>query len=262
MARALRSHRRGPWFKSMREHLKILMNKFILLANARSGSTSLAKLLDESKDVHLCLEPFHPDYSKWNSGAKNYSTFIKNSKTMNQALDEIFSDFNAMKVLVYQFPKEIYLSMLSRKDFKIIFLRRKRLEQAALSSLIADQTAMWHKKDMKDSAYDTLSPIKTSAIQKIVDYIGRMNEVYAHYLQKERKGEYMNLFYENLYSEDMDENVKKLTEICIFLDIPLPSYATIEAYMKPSNSKQNYTRLYKKLPNFKEVEKKFPGIFD
>ncbi|MBD3280690.1 hypothetical protein GF389_04155, partial [Candidatus Dojkabacteria bacterium] len=42
------------------------MTKFAIFAHARSGSTSLAQVLAASPDVNMTIEPFHPDYSKWN----------------------------------------------------------------------------------------------------------------------------------------------------------------------------------------------------
>jgi LPS sulfotransferase NodH len=230
------------------------MSKFIIFANARSGSTSLTKLLGESPDVKMCLEPFHPKYSKWNPTERNYSKFIKNAKTMNSALDEIFQKFTAMKVLVYQFPEKIYKQMLSRKEFKIIFLRRKNLAEAAFSSLVGEQTNIWHRKDMDKNKYAKLKPIKISEIKKIASYVEKMNDIYEKYLKENRKGDVMYLFYEELYSETMDKNTGKISDICNFLDIRHPDIKFIEKYMKPSNSKQNLNNIYSRVPNYKEIQ--------
>lgn len=238
------------------------MTKFVLFANARSGSTSLAKLLNESPDVKLCIEPFHPNYNVWNPSERNYSEFIKNKETMNQALDELFEKFNAIKVLVYQFDEEIYKEMLGRESLKIVFLRRRNLAQAALSSLIGQQTSIWHKEDLDESKYLNLKPIEISEIKNIVDYIGKMNGIYANYMETKRDGDYLNLFYEDLYSDLLDVNIKKISEICNFLDISLPPTEAIEKYMTPANAKQNQHNLYKKIPNWKEIENHYPEIFN
>ena len=79
------------------------MNKFAIFAGARTGSTSLAKVLSESPDVKMEIEPFHEGFSKWNPKEKNYSELIKDPQTMNSALDELFSKYTAIKVLTYQF---------------------------------------------------------------------------------------------------------------------------------------------------------------
>lgn len=240
----------------------ILMTKFVIFANARSGSTSLARLLGESSDVKLCPEPFHPNFSKWKPGRKNYSEIIKDSETMNQALDEIFSKHTATKALIYQFSKSIYLTMLARKELKIVLLCRRNLAQAALSSLIAQQTSIWHKSDIDESVYDQLKPVKIVEIDKMADYFGEMNEFYAKFLKKNRKEDYMSILYEDLYSEDMEQNVQKISKICKFLGISLPPLRAIEKFMKPSKAKQNQNNLYKKVPNYREIEERFNSIFE
>lgn len=238
------------------------MSKFIIFANARSGSTSLAKLLDESPDVKLSLETFHPGYSKWNPGERDYSSYIKDSETMNESIDEIISKFTAMKVLAYQFPEDIYFTMLNRKDFKIVLLRRKNLAQMSLSALIAEQTSIYHKSEMDEEKYKNLKPINIEKMREMIEYVKETDETYLSYLKSNRKGEYLHLFYEDLYSDDMEKNREKITEICRFLEISLPPDSAIEKYMKPTNSKQNQNDIYKKVPNWKVIEKTFPGIFN
>lgn len=237
------------------------MSKFIIFADARSGSTSLSKLLDSSENVKLCMEPFHPDYSKWNPGEKNYNQSITSSEKMGKVLDEIFEKFNAMKVLSYQFPSNIYLAMLKRKDLKILFLRRKNNALGALSSLIAHQTSMWHKKDMDEKSYENLKPIDIPEMKKMVDYMNELNEKYESFLKKYRSNDYLPLLYENLYSENDESNRKTILEICEFLNISLPPENIIERYMKPSNSKQNQNNLYKQVPNYKQIQETFRDSF-
>jgi LPS sulfotransferase NodH len=237
-------------------------SKFLILANARSGSTSLAKLLNESVDVNLCMEPFHPKYSLWNPGERNYLEYIRDENTLNKAVEEIYTHHNAMKVLVYQMPKKIYLSILARKEIKIIFLRRINLAQAALSSQIGEQTSIWHKEDMDEEKYNTLKPIEVPVLEEIVRFVSDKNMTYSDFLDKNRPSDHLDLFYENLYSEDSEKNLKTVTEICSFLNVQLPPKEAIDKWMKPTNSKQNQNDLYKKVPNLEEIETHFPGIFD
>ncbi len=234
------------------------MNKFAIFAGARTGSTSLAKVLSESPDVKMEIEPFHEGFSKWNPKEKNYSELIKDPQTMNSALDELFSKYTAIKVLTYQFPEEIYYTMLGRKDLKILFLRRKYVAQEALSGLIAEQTSQYHKQDNQE-IYKYLKPIDLDNMQKMIDYITDMNSKYESFLEKNRKGEYLPLYYEDLYSEDLEQNTKNLQKICDFLGISLPPKEAIKKHMLPSEAKINYTNIYKNVPNFKEIEKRFGG---
>ena len=235
------------------------MAKFVIFAHARTGSTSLARVLAESKDVKMAIEPFHPDFSKWNPKERNYSKFIKNEKTMNDALDELFRKYSAIKVLDYQFPKKIYFEMLGRKDLKFLFLRRKNLLEAAISTAVGEQTKEWHKQG-NQKVYDNLKPVDIDEIAKWIKYIGKLSETYFSYLEKNRSNDFLPLYYEDLYSEDLENNRKTLKAICDFLDITLPPDVVIEKYMTPSKAKINYKNIYSRIPNYQEIMERFKNI--
>lgn len=239
--------------------MELNMSKFIIYASARTGSTSLAKVLAESPDVKMAIEPFHPNYTDWNPSERNYSDFITNPEKMNEAMDEIFSKVTAIKVLDYQFDEDIYKAMLSRKEFKVLFLRRKNVIRSSLSSLVAEQTSEYHKQD-DESIYDNLEPIDINKMKEMVDYVAEMNEGYAKFLEKNRKDGYMPLFYEELYSEDFETNKSTLSKICSFLEIKLPPDDAIREHMTPLKAKINYKNIYRKIPNIKDVEEKFGDI--
>jgi LPS sulfotransferase NodH len=232
------------------------MNNFVIFAHPRSGSTSLARVLGESSDVKMAIEPFHPDYFKWNPKEKNYSKIVKDEQTLNQALEEIFKKYNAIKVLDYQLPEKLYLSLLSRKDLKIILLQRKNLLQAAISNAVGEQTAEWHKtKD--ESKYDNLKPLDSEKLRNWMEYVGKLSKLYSSYLQKKRKDDFLSLYYEDLYSDSFNDNKDILDKICKYLDIRMPSEKAIRRYMMPSKAKINYKNIYKKIPNYEDIVKKF-----
>ena len=67
----------------------------------------------------------------------------------------------------------------------------------------------------------------------------------------------MELFYEDLYSERHEDNVKTIAAICTFLGIQPPSEKTIKKYMTPSKNKVNYEKIYESIPNYKQLRKRF-----
>lgn len=234
------------------------MSNFAIFAHARSGSTSLAKVLNSSPDVNLLMEPFHERHANLKFGNKNYQDLINDKASMSEALDEIYSKFNAIKVLQYQFPDEIYVELLKRKDIKIIFLRRNNLLESSISAKIAEQTNVWQKEDEKGEIdYSKLKPLSIKRIGEIIEYVSEQMEYYENFLQKNRKGEYMKLVYEELFSEDFEENKKKIGAISNFLNIEMPKLEVIEKYMKPSNAKIGKMEKYKDIPNYEEIVKTF-----
>jgi len=235
------------------------MSKFAILASARTGSTSLARVLGESPEVKMAIEPFHPGFADWNPEEKKYSELITDADSMNSSLDELFSKYTAIKVLDYQFAPDLYFIMLRRKDLKIIYLTRKNLAAMALSSLVALQTGEYQKTD-KDTLYDHLKPVDLQAMAEQIDYAGKINKKFAKFLDLNRPNDHLKLFYEDLYSEDLNKNIQTLSLICEFLKISIPAKEAIIKYMMPSNAKINYGDIYKKVPNYEEIVKKFGEI--
>lgn len=236
------------------------MNKFVIFASARSGSTSIARVLGESADVKMAIEPFHPGFSKWNNGEKDYSKLIINTKTMNDALDEIFNKYTAMKVLNYQFDEEIYFEMLKRHGIKVVFLKRNNTAQQVLSNLVAEQTGEYHKQKNQE-IYNNLKSVDIKKMVEMINYLDSMNDVYGKFLKENRDGDYLALNYESLYSDNFSKNKETITNICNFLEVSLPSDEAIEKYMTPEEAKINFGNIYKKVPNYLEIEKRFGKLY-
>jgi LPS sulfotransferase NodH len=229
--------------------------KFILFANARSGSTSLAKTLASSPEIILSMETFHPKYISWHPDEKDYANIIKSEEDMRNALKEISERYNAMKVLKYQFSKSIYSTMLLEDDIKIINLSRKNAFDAALSSLIAQQTNIWQKEDERE--VKELTEIPIYKIQEIVEHYDEDNEYYAKLLDQNKPNEHIDLFYEDIFSENNKENIDLIKEITKFLDIDMPPEKIIAKYMIPSSASIETSKRYKDIPNWDEIEKEF-----
>ena len=234
--------------------LKFIM-KFILFANARSGSTSLAETLASSSEANLSMEPFHPKYVEWNPDEKDYAKIIKSEEDMKNALKDISKKYNAMKVLKYQFSKRICSAMLLEKDIKIINLSRKNAFDATLSSLIAQQTNIWQKEDEKEVG--KLEEIPIYKIQEIVEHYDEDNDYYAKLLNDNKPNDHIDLFYEDIFSENNEKNIKLIQDITNFLDISMPSEDVIAKYMVPSSASIESKKRYKDIPNWKEIKEEF-----
>lgn len=230
------------------------MSKFVIFASPRTGSTSLAKVLAESPDVNMAIEPFHEKYTEWHPNEPNYLSMVKDVQTMNHAVDMIFDKHTAIKVLGYQLEPEIYFELLRREELKILHLKRRSLWDSAISTAVAHQVGEWHKQG-DQSVYENLKPIDPKEIEEWIDYARDLNEEYGNFLKQNREGEYLEIFYEDLYSDDFNENKKKLKIICEFLGIELPRDEAIRKHMMPSIAKINYEDVYKKIPNYEELKR-------
>lgn len=203
----------------------------------------------------MSIETFHPKYIEWNPNEIDYSGIIKRERDMRKALKEISKKYNAMKVLKYQFPKEIYSTMLLEKDIKIINLSRKNAFDAALSSLIAQQTNIWQKED--EGEVKELREIPLYKIREIVEHYDENNNYYAELLDKNKTDEHIDLFYEEIFSEDNNDNIKLVKELTDFLDIRMPLEDVIAKYMIPSSASIESKKRYVEIPDWKEIESEF-----
>lgn len=228
---------------------------FIIFANARSGSTSLAKTLESSPDVNLSMETFHPKYAQWNPEERDYSKSIKSEEDMREALKEISKKYNAMKVLKYQFTKRIYSAMLLEKGIKIVNLSRRNAFDAALSSLIAQQTNVWQKEDNVEQV--ELKEIPIYRIQEIVENYDEDNRNYTELLDEKKSNEHIDLVYEDIFSENNEKNIKLIQDITTFLEVSMPKEKVIAQYMKPSFASIESKKRYQNIPNWEQIEIEF-----
>jgi hypothetical protein len=201
------------------------------------------------------MEPFHPKYIEWHPDEKDYANIIKSEDDIKKAIKEISKRYNAMKVLKYQFSKRVYTAMLLEKGIKIINLSRKNAFDAALSSLIAQQTNIWQKED--EGEVKELEEIPIYKIQEIVEHYDEDNDYYADLLNKKKLNEHIDLYYEDIFSEQNQENISLIEEITEFLDIDMPSEKIIAKYMIPSSASIETSKRYTDIPNWDEIKEEF-----
>lgn len=230
-------------------------SKFILFAHARSGSTSLARALAEHPDVNLAIEPFHPDFSKWNPGAPNYSELITNIGVMQKCADELFSQYNAIKVLDYQLEPEIYASLLLRKDIKVIYLRRANILQSIVSGLIAEQTNVWHADEKREAETFALEPISLEVISRKLNYARELYEIYHAIISRKPDVLRLEITHEEFYTNDVRQSLAHLFAVQDFLGISRFENEAVCQLLDPLKSKLNAS--YDAVPNAKAINKKF-----
>ena len=228
------------------------MSKFILIANVRTGSTSLAKVLGASPDVNLAMEPFHKSYSEWNPDEPNYIDQISDEGSLDSVLSVIFSKYDAVKVLTHQLPIELYKSLIRNSDKKFIFLSRRKSIDGVISRIVAGKTGIWQKGDGKldENIDEEFSDLDIAEAKRMLEYVNELTKTFEKCLRANQEHNSLIMHYEDLFSEDAAKNTDLISEICDFLDITAPSSDQIDRYMKPSSAQINYQNLYKKIANY------------
>jgi hypothetical protein len=232
----------------------------ILFAHARSGSTSLYRILQTHPLLNFALEPFWDGFAKHNPGAKNYVDLIDDIPSLEEALDELFAKYNGIKILSYQLPEEVYTHLLLSPKVRIIFLQRKNLLRAEVSGCIAKQTKVWQIFNLDEETkqvYRNLKPVPLKEFADGLEYAKELRDYYEGVIARRPKGTYLQVFYEDFYSGDLAANRAAAKRVFEFLGLDLPDVDELDYHIDPRTSKINTPETYALLPNANEINERF-----
>ena len=118
--------------------------RFAIVSLPRSGSTSLAEMLNCHRDIRCLIEPFHP---------KRYDGMFRRSvvgeASLDATLDQIFSRCNGIKHVwesngwPFMERPGLNFHMSLKPNLHVIFIVRRNLLQRVVSNLISRQTQYW-----------------------------------------------------------------------------------------------------------------------
>ena len=232
----------------------------VLFAHARSGSTSLYRVLQLHPLLNFSLEPFWDGYAKDNPGEKNYVDLIEDISSLEEALDELFAKYNGIKILSYQLPEELFTHLLLSPRVKVIFLQRANLLRAEVSGCIAKQTKVWQIFNLDEETkqiYHNLKPVSLEKFADGLEYAKELRDYYGGVIGRRPGGTYLKVFYETLYTGDLEANRAAAKEIFEFLGLDLPNVEELDYHLDPRTSKINTPETYALLPNANEINERF-----
>ncbi len=232
----------------------------VIFAHARSGSTTLYRILQLHPLMNVALEPFWHGYAKENPGERNYVDFIEDVPSLEKALDELFAKYNGIKILSYQLPEKLYTHLLLSPEVTVIFLRRANLLRAEVSGCIAEQTRVWQISDLNEQTrqrYRSLKPVSVDKIADGLEYAKELRVYYNNVIERRATGTYLKVYYENLYTDDLGTNRAAAREIFEFLGLELATCDELDYHLDPRTSKINTPESYALLPNANEINERF-----
>jgi hypothetical protein len=233
--------------------------KLVLFAHARSGSSTLYRILQSHPALHIAEEPFHDKYGTWKPGEKNYVDHIHDIPSLEAQLDELYARYNGIKVLTYQLPEELYTHLLLKSELRIVYLRRKNVLQAAVSALIGGQTGVWKVWDLKQEIvehYRDLASLPIDKLREIVEWDHASLARYSRVLDRRPKGSYVKLVYEELYTPDVAANKRVLRPVFDMLGLTMPETEELDRLLDPAITKLNSEETYRLVPNAVEIDEK------
>ncbi|MBT3192316.1 MAG: hypothetical protein HN341_07145 [Verrucomicrobia bacterium] len=234
--------------------------RVVIFAHPRTGSSNLCYMLLLHPKLKLAMEPFWHGYGALHPDERNYVDQITDIPSLEQALAELFARYNGMKILDYQLPEDVYDHLLLREDIRLIFLQRRNLLQAELSCHIADQTKVWGIEDMNEERrkiYENLAPVPVEAMASSLDYAVHLRDYYTRTVRRRPKETSLEVYYEDLYTDDLDANRASVRPVFDFLGLEMPEGDKMHYYLDPQRSKINSESTYRLLPNADELNAKF-----
>lgn len=221
--------------------------KFIVFAHPRSGSTTLANILNAHPDLSVLVEPFLDP---------KYSERIVDCQSLDAQLDDIFAMYDGIKVISWPLAVELYAHMLADESRRVVFLRRRNILKASMSCAISHRIGVWHKQDLPskpDALYEAVGEIPISEITDWIEAVQEVMDQYEAILDSRSPGTAMKITYEELYSPASLQK-EMLHRIFDFLGVRRIQSLEISELLDKGRSQMNTQETYRWVRNYREID--------
>jgi len=119
--------------------------RFVIFSQGRTGSTLLYKLLENQKDIQCEGEVLNRYKNAFNWKVLFPFIYLDGRSKMNNA------KFYGFKIKIYQITGHLdmdphyFLQNLINRGYKIIYLKRSNILKQAVSTLVANETGVYHE---------------------------------------------------------------------------------------------------------------------
>jgi len=248
--------------EEIKKNKALLNEKYIIFAHARTGSTTLLRVLEQHEELKMAHEPFSQGYFIDGPSRKKIREILSN-KDLYFSLVEIFKKNNGFKHIQQHINIEFNKELLLLEKAKIIFLYRKNLLETAISSRISSlvQDWGWNPDKFKEKTRSFKFPqISIKELEQIIKKIKTQNNDYKDFMI-ENGVNFFELAYEDLFGPEVtyEEKIKIVNRIFDFFGKPYitnpEKVERIKHMLNPEEMKTGSIELYKKIPNIMEIEK-------
>ncbi len=237
--------------------------RFMILSLPRTGSTSLARLLNSHKDIQCLVEPFHPKRYQ----GKFYSLALRRS--IEVALSAIWTRWNGIKH-VYESNGWPFCALPELNDRlalvpsqKIIYLIRRNLLRRVVSNLICRRTQFWigtREEFLVRLRALALPPLSPEAVRRQIEADKRAIDERVEWFAQNRVPALV-MYYEDLFREDAvpAEQLALINSILEFLGLSRITMGTFlehwQRQFAPSVYKWASAEVYQAIPDIERIER-------
>jgi len=242
------------------------MGTFVIDGPTRTGSTTLAKLLNCHPDINCVIEPFH----NRRAGAQ-FNRLAVESGSIRPALSLIWQRWNGLKHVwesgsdwPFIGRPDLNDAVLSGADL-LIFLRRRNLLRRYVSSVISKRMGFWvgtreefimrldevHLPELSAAVVERELQNDEAAVSRRLSVIENENLICKH------------LFYEDLFEEGIsrEEQVLTLKNLLSFLgfksEIAPEILGQWGVLFDPNTFRWASSDTYSRIPGIFQIEKQF-----
>lgn len=229
-----------------------LPTKYIILCHGRCGSTFLQEELQEigplKDEVTSLGEIYNENYIKTIISLDDPYWHERHEKPI-EFINYIYSRMGRQtvgsKILYPQINKNGLDILLKSHEYKVIFLYRKNILQAAISMILTHQTQEWHVK--KEQFIKIPSPFEVdyNVLDRYIDDI----TTFITTCKNELKDNFFEVAYEDLI------NLEKINQICNFLGVSSKDVLTSDT------GKQQSSFTYSSILNIHDIENKYAPMY-
>lgn len=210
------------------------MEQYVIFSLARSGSTSLAHIVNVLRPKSCVLEPFT---------RRKFGGYFHNlalNESLESALSEIRYKFGYIGIkhvcnpTGWPFVEGSVLNdqLLLCPGLRVVLLRRRNLLKRAVSQLIAEQTSMWNVENELQNKKRKGANLETVEISRLSDIIDQDRQFHFESVSKleSAKQKWMTVDFESLFEDSSRlSRVRVLNSVLLFLgyeniaeDRPIP----------------------------------------
>ncbi|MEO0603582.1 MAG: pyridoxamine 5'-phosphate oxidase family protein [Myxococcota bacterium] len=234
-----------------------MQRRLLVLAHGRSGSTTLAHLIDAHPRITLVDEPFHEHRTAWDPDLRPHRDFIVDEASLEAEVERVLAEGDGFKMLLYQLDRDWVEWLIQRPDFGVVVLHRRNRLEAAVSWSVAHQTQLWARYDVDDEEalldrYRELEPLDPEQIRTSTE---RIDGDVAWALQTARtyaSDRHLELVYEELYGEDPARQAALLKALWALAGVPPMPFEDARPHLDRSN-KLNSAETLSRVPNLGDI---------
>jgi sulfotransferase family protein len=238
-------------------------SRFVVLSLPRSGSTTLARLLNCHKDIRCLIEPFHPKRY-----AGKFYNAAADERSLDSVLNAIWSKCNGIKHVwessgwPFEDRPELNDRIVLGPNRRLIFMIRRNLLRRIVSNFISRQTKFWI--GTKEEFHERLQSVQLRELspETVLKQIRSDREAIAHRLESfaDRSADVMTLYYEDVFREDASQAdqfdvVNSTLEFLGFSQLTLDVFAgEWQHHFDPALNQWASAEVYRRIPGIDRIE--------